>query len=166
MSFNLWSQGVHWIFKQRRRGKDHFQSLPCLLSRRKKLFQKSPVNIFANFFGQSVSFGHSCLQENLEINCIEKNNRISLDQLWFIPWSWAACISWLLLWKSSITSNPAFLVVYKNKHLFLNYEQVGHLCGVGNGNPLQYSCLENPMDKGAWWAISHEVTKSQTWLRD
>ena len=33
--------------------------------------------------------------------------------------------------------------------------------GEGNGNPLQYSCLENPMDKGAWWATIHGVTKSQ-----
>jgi len=29
----------------------------------------------------------------------------------------------------------------------------------GNGNPLQYSCLENPMDRGAWWATVHGVTK-------
>ena len=34
--------------------------------------------------------------------------------------------------------------------------------GGGNGNPLQYSCLENPMDRGAWWATVHKVTKSQT----
>ena len=32
----------------------------------------------------------------------------------------------------------------------------------GNGSPLQYSCLENPMDRGAWWVIVHGVTKSQT----
>ena len=32
----------------------------------------------------------------------------------------------------------------------------------GNGNPLQYSCLENPMERGTWWAKVHEVTKSQT----
>ena len=32
----------------------------------------------------------------------------------------------------------------------------------GNGNPLQYSCLENPMDRGAWQATVHTVTKSQT----
>ena len=32
----------------------------------------------------------------------------------------------------------------------------------GNGNPLQYSCLENPMDRGAWWAVVHGVAKSQT----
>ena len=34
----------------------------------------------------------------------------------------------------------------------------------GNGTPLQYSCLENPMDRGAWWAAVHEVAKSQTQL--
>ena len=34
--------------------------------------------------------------------------------------------------------------------------------GRGHGNPLQYSCLENPTDRGAWWAIVHGVAKSQT----
>ena len=38
--------------------------------------------------------------------------------------------------------------------------------GVGNGNPLQYSCLENYMDGGAWWAAVHGFTKSQTRLND
>jgi len=33
---------------------------------------------------------------------------------------------------------------------------------IGNGNPLQYSFLENPTDRGAWWATVHGVTKSQT----
>ena len=32
----------------------------------------------------------------------------------------------------------------------------------GHGNPLQYSCLENPLDRGAWWATVHRVAKSQT----
>ena len=36
--------------------------------------------------------------------------------------------------------------------------------GVGNGNPLQYSCLENPTDRGTWWARVHGVTESQTRL--
>ena len=40
------------------------------------------------------------------------------------------------------------------------------LVGEGNGTPLQYSCLENPMDRGAWWAAVQGVTKSQTWLSD
>ena len=42
----------------------------------------------------------------------------------------------------------------------------GRSPGGGNGNPLQYSSLENPMDRGAWWAIVHGVTKSQTRLSD
>ena len=42
----------------------------------------------------------------------------------------------------------------------------GRSPGEGNGNPLQYSCLENPMDREAWWAIVHGVAKSQTRLSD
>ena len=37
--------------------------------------------------------------------------------------------------------------------------------GEGNSNPLQYSCLENPMDRGAWWATIHGVTWTQTSLK-
>ena len=39
------------------------------------------------------------------------------------------------------------------------------LSGEGNGNPLQYSCLENPVDRGAWWAAVHGVTQSWTGLK-
>ena len=42
----------------------------------------------------------------------------------------------------------------------------GRSRGVGNGNPLQYSFLENSMDRGTWWATVHGVTKSWTQLRD
>ena len=42
----------------------------------------------------------------------------------------------------------------------------GRSAGEGNGNPLQYYCLENPMDRGAWQATVHGVTKSQTQLSD
>ena len=38
---------------------------------------------------------------------------------------------------------------------------ITHISGEGNGTPLQYSCLENPMDRGAWWAAVHGVAKSQ-----
>ena len=38
----------------------------------------------------------------------------------------------------------------------------GRYPGVGNGSPLQYSCLENSMDTGAWWDTVHEVTESDT----
>ena len=39
---------------------------------------------------------------------------------------------------------------------------LGRSPGEGNGNPLQYYCLENPMDRGAWWATVHGVAKSRT----
>ena len=41
-----------------------------------------------------------------------------------------------------------------------------NVIGEGNGTPLQYSCLENPMDGGAWWAAVHGVARSWTWLSD
>ena len=42
----------------------------------------------------------------------------------------------------------------------------GRSPGEGNGTPLQYSCLENPMDRGAWWAAVHGVARSRTQLSD
>ena len=45
-------------------------------------------------------------------------------------------------------------------------DSVGGKYGEGTGNPLWYSCLENPMDRGAWWAVVHGVAKSQTRLNN
>ena len=49
-----------------------------------------------------------------------------------------------------------------NKYLFI----ITDANGEGNGTPLHYSCLENPMDRGAWRAAVHGVAKSQTRLSD
>ena len=49
---------------------------------------------------------------------------------------------------------------FKNTNIIIGRAQLGK----GNGTPLQYSCLENPMDGGAWWAAVHGVTKSQARL--
>ena len=51
------------------------------------------------------------------------------------------------------------LLIVLNVYLYLR-------SGEGNGTPLQYSCLENPMDGGAWWAAVHGVSKSWTGLND
>ena len=55
------------------------------------------------------------------------------------------------------------------KNLFANARdlpcRLGRSPEEGNGNPLQYSCLENPMDRGAWQAIVHGAAKSQTQLK-
>ena len=67
-----------------------------------------------------------------------------------------------------------FLVAQRLKHLPASACNVGDLglipwsrrsSGEGNGNPLQYSCLEYSMDRGAWWATVHWVTKSLTRLK-
>ena len=42
---------------------------------------------------------------------------------------------------------------------------LGRSLGEGHGNPLQYSCLESPLDRGAWWATVHRVAKSWAWLK-
>ena len=59
------------------------------------------------------------------------------------------------------------LVMPSNHRILLGLHEVTHFSlGEGNGTPLQYSCLENPMDRGAWWAAVHEIAKSWTRLSD
>ena len=71
--------------------------------------------------------------------------------------------------KASIT-NQASLMAQMIKNLPCNVGDPGSFLGSGrspgegHGYPLKYSCLENPMVRGAWWARAHGVTKSQTWL--
>ena len=52
----------------------------------------------------------------------------------------------------------------KSHKLTSLFAECQHVSGEGNGTPLQYSCLENPMDRGAWWAVVHEVAKSRARL--
>ena len=48
---------------------------------------------------------------------------------------------------------------------YLELNLLGHIIGEGDGTPLQYSCLENPMDGGAWWAAIYGVAQSWTRLK-
>ena len=57
-------------------------------------------------------------------------------------------------------------MLFKNhNHLHFKVSYIS-ISGEGNGTPLQYSCLENPMDGGAWWAAVHGVAQSRTQLSD
>ena len=59
------------------------------------------------------------------------------------------------------------LQTFVHKVMSLLFNTLSRLVmGEGNGTPLQYCCLENPMDGGAWWAAVHGVAKSQTQLSD
>ena len=51
-----------------------------------------------------------------------------------------------------------------DKETWLQSLDQENLSGGGNGNKIQYSCLENPMSRGAWWATVNEITKRQAWL--
>jgi len=55
---------------------------------------------------------------------------------------------------------------YYCPHYFCYYSDLAASCGEGDGTPFQYSCLENPMDGGAWWAAVRGVAKSPTRLSD
>ena len=68
----------------------------------------------------------------------------------------------VLLWWLSGKESTCNVGAPGDEGLILGF---GRSPGGEHGNPLQYSCLENPMDRGAWQAIAHRVTKSQTWLK-
>ena len=77
-------------------------------------------------------------------------------------------------WRRKLQTTSAFLPwypheQYEKKNTGVSSNSLFHgvfstPSGKGNGNPLQYSCLENSMNGGAWWARVHEVAKSWTWL--
>ena len=83
--------------------------------------------------------------------------------------------------KKVLTEEQSFKIVMRRKGILCSLVRTESACsegdpgaipgpgrspGIGNSNPLQYSCLENPMDGGAWRATVHGVAKSQTWLSD
>ena len=60
----------------------------------------------------------------------------------------------------SVVKNPPANVGYMN-----SIPELGRSSGERNGNPLQYSCLENSMDRGAWWATVHGVTEESDTIK-
>ena len=87
---------------------------------------------------------------------------VTLGKLWHFPHKYNYSI--LLMGLRGFLRGPAV------KESTYNARAAGgaarwSLGGEGNGNPLQYSCLENLMDRGAWWAAVHGVTESRTWLK-
>ena len=71
----------------------------------------------------------------------------------YLPWARGQCFLAKITRNISCCTSWTYYSLYQGR-------------GEGNGTPLQYSCLENPMDGGAWWAAVHGVAKSRTWLSD
>ena len=126
------------------------------------------LSILSPFFHLSFSL-FLCFTQNLQ-------TASSLSSIYVhvkIPWtedpgglqsmrSQRVTHDWVLHWGFPGGSNSTEFV-YKAVDLGL-IPGSGRSPGEGNGNPLQYSCLENPMNRGAWWATVHGVTKSWTRL--
>ena len=73
---------------------------------------------------------------------------------------------WKTLKSTPFIFTDSYLKYSKSYNYFYFKNILVYLSGEGNGNPLQYSCLENPRDGGAWWAAVHGVANSQTRLSD
>ena len=72
----------------------------------------------------------------------------------------------ILAWKIPWTEKPGRLQSMGSLSDFtFNFHFPLSCIGEGNGNPLQCSCLENPMDRGDWWAAIYGVAQSRTWLK-
>ena len=80
---------------------------------------------------------------------------------------WVGKIPWRKEWQATLAFLPG---ESPGQRSLMGARNAGDPCsilglrispGVGNGYPLQYSCLKNSMDRGAWWIILHGVTKSQ-----
>ena len=87
---------------------------------------------------------------------------VSLSPLVFFPSSFSLCPFGASLVAQMVKNQPE-ITLKSNQGLIPGG---GRSPGEGNGKPLQCSCLENAMDRGAWWATIPEVTKSQTQLSD
>ena len=65
-----------------------------------------------------------------------------------------------ILSELSTMTRLSFMTLHGMAHSFIELDKAVIHVGEGNGTPLQYFCLENPMDRGAWWAAVHGVAKS------
>ena len=68
--------------------------------------------------------------------------------------------------SQQITEKNYMIVSIDTEKVFIKIQYLFTITNQGNGTPLQYSCLENPMDGGAWWAAVHGVATSRTRLSD
>ena len=110
---------------------------------------------------RATSLSLSCIGEGngnpLQYSCLENPRD---GGAWWASVSGVAQ-SWTRLKQLSSSSSKYTINCYFVNEIY----PIEPIHGEGNGNPLQYSCLENPVDRGAWWAAVHRVAQSQTRLK-
>ena len=84
------------------------------------------------------------------------------SKIWVLKPGKSRLMMYLAFYKIKTLQRLNFCWVFPASNILLDYI----MCGEGNGTPLQYSCLENPMDGGAWKAAVHGVARSRTQLSD
>ena len=92
-------------------------------------------------------------------SCLFYFTKILLYRRYYHNFTWSSCLSFP---GGASDKEPTFQFKRRDKGLMPGS---GKSPGGGHSNPLQYSCLENPMDRGAWWAKFHGVAESRAWLR-
>ena len=116
---------------------------------------------------KQLSMKHAC--QNIPNTCVAKK-----AQRFMVGYEWIGRSQWhptlvLLPGKShgrrSLVGCSPWGLTELNMAERLHFHFSLSCIGEGNGNPLQCSCLENPRDRGAWWAADYGVSQSQTWLK-
>ena len=117
-----------------------------------------------------------CSKSKFQFSCLYKYwKSCYFPQRASIRWKWKYMYEKLIEHMLKIFKCTIFVIITLRRHnvwqivkalskSIFTYAQ--QLIGEGNGTPLQYSCLENPVDGGAWWAAVHGVAGSRTWLSD
>ena len=132
-----------------------------------------PLFVVSCFFFRCLiafRFCHSCDLESFIPLASRELSYLNIDRLHHVMFMlcfmpsltnyWNCCYITLIFWASLVTQ------VVKNTASMGSIPGLGRFPRDGNGNPLQCSCLENSMDRGAWQATVHGVTKSWTQLCD
>ena len=127
-----------------------------------------PLGAKASFFlPNKQSLLHSCSQPAISYRLCSLPLFITTLQWDFSPLDWKAFLDHnevipLKNYKGFPGGSDSKSICLQCGRTLGSIAGSGRSPGEGNSNPLQYSCLENSMDGGAWWAIVHGVTKSQT----
>ena len=157
--YSYWKWYSHWKARYSHIGEPKVSSLK--LKDQNKVFLAHVIRILTKFDGNKTNFWidsrYVCPRIQPYVNWL--NQKCVLTPLY--PWLLRPRASQVALVVKNQPANA------RDLRDMGSIPGSGRFPGVGHSNPLQYSCLENPMDRGAWWAMIHRIAMCQTrrkWL--